>query len=110
MFDTTHDRAKAQAVKLEAAERIEEATQRLKDGQIQDPVLAREMAEAEMPHRNEIADRKKDVAMAKEAADLATKNYVDGIGNVGTEELERKQTHVTMLRGVTEKANRRSLR
>lgn len=79
------------------------------DQRIDDPSLAEAMAYAEQPHRDEIAERQKDVAVVKEAADLAVRNYVDNVGDVTPAELEAKSLRHTMLRGATGRANARSL-
>jgi hypothetical protein len=99
------DRAQAQAIKLEVADKIDAVTKRMSEEQIQDPALARDMADAEKPYRDRIAERKKEVAAAKKVADLAVRNYVDNVGDVMPEDLERTQTDETITRAGVARAN-----
>jgi hypothetical protein len=52
-------RAKAQQAKLKIAQRLGAATQRLIDGQVEDPRLARKMAEGEKEFRERVVKRNK---------------------------------------------------
>lgn len=103
------DRARAQAIKLKVAEKIDAATRRMSEEQIQDPVLARDMADAEAPYRENIAQRKQKVAAAKSAADILFRNHVDRVGDVTQEDLRQAQAHETTVRDAVAQANREDM-
>jgi hypothetical protein len=102
------DRKRAEAIKLDVAKRIGNATQRLAERRVEDPELAREMADAEKPHRDDIAERKKEVALKKENANRASIQLADGKISEGAA-TERSQ-QAAMLDDVSRRANERDLR
>lgn len=78
-------------------------------GQIQDPSLAHDMALAEAPHRDEIAERNQKVADATAAATETVKNYVDNTGNVGPREIDDAQWEEIGAKVSATTGNRESL-
>lgn len=109
VFNAEYDRPKAQAIKLEVAREIDAATQRLEEGRVDDPALAAEMAEAEKPHRDEIAERKRASTLAAEMADVAMSRTVDPSPGALPSDMLNPKLQASMLRDVSERANRKDM-
>ncbi|HYH36552.1 MAG TPA: hypothetical protein VD706_03570 [Candidatus Saccharimonadales bacterium] len=99
LFAMRHDRAEAQAIKLKVAGKLEQATRHLSDNQIQDRELARDMAEAERPHRDTIAERQEAAAVAQQVAALAVSRFRKGTGTL--EAVSRTGERADMMKRTT---------
>lgn len=103
------NREEAQAIKLETAREIDSARERLETARVQDPGLAREMADAEKPHRDKVAERDSEAAAADAAAEKAAKQFGEGAEGIGDADVLKKSQQAARLGGAARRANEISL-
>lgn len=108
-FDRHQDHKQAQAIKLDAADRIDAATKRLMGEQVQDPETAREMAEVEAPNRDLVKENDRAAKLAREAAEAAAKQFGDGVKGVTDADVTAISQQEAMMTDVARRANERLL-
>jgi hypothetical protein len=99
----TVDREQAQALKLKIAQKVDNARERLEATRVDDPALAQDMAEAEQPYQDTIAERNQHAPSREEltGGDKMTGMTLLGLGGVALaneRDAEQAQTAAETVR------------